>query len=523
MDAQWEPSQVRYVVALRDHWTPIALIVAVTVLAATVFSFTATKRYQASADLFVTPVDPADTSYIGLSVLRTDSDPTRSVVTAARFVTTPQTIAIAERRLGADLRKSVTVVPVGQADIVSIEGHAHTAAGAALIANTFAAATLTARTADLHRQVAAASDAISAQLQALRKQHAENSPAAAALSQRLAGLVGLAGQPDPTLHLLSAAQVPSSPTWPRPLLSIVIAALASLLLAVGVTIGLEVLSERIDHEEELLFGLQLPILARVPRASRSEIRGYFSGVQLLPGSIWEAFRGLRANLMLTGEAGVPKVILFTSAMPEEGKSFAAATFAVSLAQSGLQVILVDGDLRRPSIGSLFGISPAEGGFRAMYEAREAQRIAPHLIDVASTPGLRLLLAAPQSVDRIDLLEFRRVDAMLTRLRDNADVVIIDSSPLVDVADALTLAARADAVLVAVRLGHTRRDKLDELRRILDRQNISLTGVVMTLRERARSSSYYGQDHSLKTATSRAAFRSLSAVATSRRSRSNTEA
>jgi non-specific protein-tyrosine kinase len=191
--------------------------------------------------------------------------------------------------------------------------------------------------------------------------------------------------------------------------------------------------------------------------------------------------------------------VFTSAMPEDGKSFASATFAVSLASSGLRVVLVDGDLRRPSIGTIFGISSSEGGFRAMYEGRRAQRDAPQLFDVPTTPGLRLLLATPQSVDRIDLLEFRRLDAMLSRLRDEADVVIIDSSPLVDVADALTLAARADAVLVAVRIGHTSRDKLSELRGILDRHQVPLTGLVVTRRERARTDDYYGRERFVKRA------------------------
>jgi Mrp family chromosome partitioning ATPase/capsular polysaccharide biosynthesis protein len=501
VNGQGEPSQVRYLEALRDHWKAIALVVGVAVLGAAVFSLAATKRYQASADLLVTAVDPSASAFIGISILRNDSgDPTRSVITAARFVTTPETIKIAAKRLGADLSNSVKVIPVGQADIVSIQGSAATAAGAALIANTFAEATIEARTADLHTQVAAAIKQISTQLRALQKQHEANGVTGVALSQRLASLDGVTGQPDPTLHVLSAAQVPGSPVWPRPLLSILIAALASLLLAVGVAIGLELLSGSIEHEEELLFVQHLPILARVPRASRSEIGDYYAGKRPMPGAIWEAFRGLRANLMLAGETELPRVIVVTSAMPEDGKSFAAATFGVSLAGSGLRVVLVDGDLQRPSIGRIFGVSTSEGGFRAMYEGSNARRDAPQLLDVPNTPGLRLLLATPHSVDRIDLLEFRRVDAMLSRLRDEADVVIIDSSPLVDVADALTLAARADAVLVAVRIGHTSRDKLNELRRILDRHNVPLTGLVVTRRERAsRADSYYGRDRFIHTA------------------------
>ena len=325
MNGQGEPSQVRYLEALRDRWKPIALVVGVAVLGAAIFSFAAPKRYQASADLLVTPVDPSASAYIGISILRNDSgDPTRSVITAARFVTTPETIKIAAKGLGADLSNSVKVIPVGQADIVSIEGKADTAAGAALIATTFAEATIEARTADLHTQVAAAMTQISSQLKALQKQNQANGVTGVALRQRLAGLAGLAGQPDPTLHLLSAAQVPGSPVWPRPVLSILIAALASLLLAIGVAIGLELLSGRLEHEEELLFVQHLPILARVPRASRSEIVDYYAGKRPMPGAIWEAFRGLRANLMLAGETQeLPRVIVVTSAMPEDGKSFAA--------------------------------------------------------------------------------------------------------------------------------------------------------------------------------------------------------
>src|SRR5439155_6495532 len=118
------------------------------------------------------------------------------------------------------------------------------------------------------------------------------SPEAYALQARLGALAGLVGTPDPTLQVLSQAVTPTSSVWPRPVLSIAVALVASLLLGMGIAIALELVSPRVNQEEELVLTQRLPILARVPRASRRIIQRYLAGLEPLPGELREAYRTL---------------------------------------------------------------------------------------------------------------------------------------------------------------------------------------------------------------------------------------
>jgi receptor protein-tyrosine kinase len=307
----------------------------------------------------------------------------------------------------------------------------------------------------------------------------------------VATLTSLLGASDPTLQLLTPAEPPSLPAWPRPKLSIAVAFMAALLLGIGLAVARELGSPRVDREEELLFVQRLPILARVPRVNRTRVLGDLTGRKPVPGAVWEAFRTLRANLAFTEHGGkeFPQTILITSAMPAEGKTFAAVNLATAIAASGQRVVLVDGDLRRPSLSALFGIRAPDAGFVDLVTGDSPVELP--LIPAPDIPNLQLVLATPHEAELIDLLEFRRVEHMLNDLKKAADVIIIDSSPLTEVADALTLADAADVVLVAVRLGHTRRDQLNELRRMLERRGAVIAGLVVTTKESPRKRSYYG--------------------------------
>ena len=483
----------RYITALREHWLLIVGVTLAAVAAAAVYSFTAPKAYEAKSELLVTPVSSSDDMFFGLDTLReSTSNPDGSVLVVARLVETADVARAVAARLGGDrgaLLESVEVKPVTQANIVTITATATTASRAADVANAFANETIALQTAKFQRQLGDLIERLSDQLRAIPAAQ-RGSTEAADLRARLATLRLLVGDKDPTLEVFTRAAPPASAAWPRPVLSIGVALLAGLLLGLGAALGLEFGDPRIKHEDELVFGQRLRILTRVPRLLQAEARDYLAARRPLPEHAWEAWRTLRATLATAGrDGGFPRTILVTSATPGEGKTMTAANLSIVLAAGGLRVVLVDADLRRPMLGTVFGVPTPSTALADLVKNDDVE------VSLVRAPGhgdrLRLLLGRVDDADLVDHLDPRRIERVLAQVREEADVVVIDSPALTEVADALTLADAAEAVVVAVRLGHTRRDRLNELRRLLSQRGVALTGVVVTSRKRgARQSHYY---------------------------------
>lgn len=504
---------VRYLVALREHWLLIAGLVAAAVAIAAAYAFTATERYEATADVLIQPVNGNDDLFVGLPVLSGGSIDARPVVTAARQAATPEVADAVARRIGGTrggLLASISVSPLSQASILALTGKSSNPLRAAQISNAFANEFIARRDAEFERALQVKIRTLYAQVRPLPSTQ-RDSPRATALLSTLGSLQALVGTGDPSVALSSRAVVPGAPVWPRPALSIAVAFIAALLLGTGIAVALELVSPRVTREDELQFGHRLSILARVPRMRKSIVRGNLTGRTQLPGDVREAYRTLRANLTSSSftagarEERFPQLILVTSAIPGEGKTMTSVNLAKTLAGGGVRTILVDGDLRRPMVATVFGVPAGRIGFADLLAGRAT--IDEGLI---SAPGygdeLRLLLASPEQAALIDLMEPRRVERVLAEMRLEADVVVIDSPPLTEVADALTLADEADAVVVAVRLGRTRRDRLTELRRMLAQRGIFPAGVVVTGRRGSRRSYYYGASDRQPPRTPRASLR-----------------
>jgi capsular exopolysaccharide synthesis family protein len=485
-----------YVAALRAHWPLVALIVVLAVGGAIAYVSTATKKFEAEADILVSPVEEADPNFVGFSLLRVSNDSSRSIITAARLIKTPRVAEAVKDALDlpgsrASVLDSVAVTPISQADIVSVVGSAPTATGAAELANAFANQTVALRTAVFQEELRTAVAHVRSQL-ASQPASQRDSPFTAALQARLGTLTGLVGQPDPTLRVVTPAVPPEVQSWPRPVLSVAVALLASTLLGVGLAIALELLGPKIAREDELLLSQRLPVLARVPRMTRQRMRAYLLGKAPLPPDVREAYRTLRANLATGGgrDAAATKVVVVTSATPSEGKTMTAMNLAITLAAGGQRTILVDADLRRPMVGTVFGVAAQGPGFAEVLTGKSKIKSALRL-----APGydkLGLLLAAPEHAGLVDLMDPAAVARVVDELRLCAEVVVFDTPPLTEVADALAIAEEADIVLLAVRLGHSRRDRLAELRRTLARHGIAPAGFVVTTRARARNRGYgYG--------------------------------
>lgn len=188
----------------------------------------------------------------------------------------------------------------------------------------------------------------------------------------------------------------------------------------------------------------------------------------------EAYRSLRTNLEFSSLDKPLRTMIVTSAAPEEGKSTVLANLAVVMAQAGKHVILVDCDLRRPSLHELFGISNHTGLTTALLD--EAAAELP--LRETGVPGLRLLPSGPLPPNPAELLDSRRMAELIETLRNQADIVLFDAPPVIAVADAAILASKVDGVLLVINAGVTKREHAQRAKAALERVNARLVGTVL---------------------------------------------
>lgn len=200
----------------------------------------------------------------------------------------------------------------------------------------------------------------------------------------------------------------------------------------------------------------------------------------------EAYRALRTNIQFSSLDRKLRTLLATSTVPDEGKTTTIANLAVTMAQAEQRVILVDCDLRRPTLHTLFGLPNEEGLTTLMLQ--EGGRIPAQQTEV---PGLLVLTSGPQPPRPADVLGSRRMESVIDYLRQHADVVLFDTPPVTAVTDAVVLATKVDGVLLVFRAGTTKRDRARESRRLLDKVNANIVGVVLTDLKGEESYTYYG--------------------------------
>ncbi|MBM7841715.1 polysaccharide biosynthesis tyrosine autokinase [Herpetosiphon giganteus] len=187
----------------------------------------------------------------------------------------------------------------------------------------------------------------------------------------------------------------------------------------------------------------------------------------------EAYRTLRTNIQFSSIERKLHTILVTSSVPDEDKSLALANLAVTFAQAEQRVIVLDCDLRRPSLHSLFGVSNDRGLSQAMSQNSDLSLLKTEV------DGLQMLPAGATPPSPADLLSSKRFDSVLRDLKQQADIVLIDAPPVLAASDAALLATKVDGVVLVTRAGKTRRDSAREAVALLQRVNAHLVGVVLT--------------------------------------------
>jgi capsular exopolysaccharide synthesis family protein len=477
----------RYVEILRERWVLIVGTVIVTTLIAVAYVVTATKTYDATANILVTPVTGSDPVQTSLGMLRESNDPTRDVQTASQLIANLEVASRVAKKLddgrtAEEVLSEISAEPVANSNFVSVVASSTSPAEAQNLANVFAEAAVQEQTANLHQEI----NERLPRLEAIARTEGAGAEAVEtgglSVAGQIAELKALQSGPDPTMRIQTRAVEPGGPSSPKKKLSIIAGIIAGLIIGIGGAFALQVLDPRLRREAQLRRLYRLPVLARVPLARGSR------GKPLAPGKgspyVDEAYRTLRATLTRMRhrptDDGVERgrVILVTGSAPVEGKTTSAVNLAASLAQLGKRVILIEGDLRRPSLGTVFNLEPTVGVVSVLID--RAQLDASLLETPTYGPGLRLLLAEPdyRAGWVTDLFSTPAGAALIEEAKSLADYVVIDSPPLNEVVDGLPLASAADDVLIVARLGRTRLDKLQELGELLDENGIVPSGFIL---------------------------------------------
>ncbi|MDQ3103063.1 MAG: AAA family ATPase [Actinomycetota bacterium] len=477
----------RYVETIRERIWLVVLCSAALAGAALVYGFVVDSVYEARADLLITPVPADSVTLTSLGLLRESFDPAREIDTATQLVTTTAVAElvddeVADGRTPGELLELVEALPVAQSNIVALTAEGSSSDAASELANGFAAAAIEQRTEALYARI----DEV---LPDLRDQ-LEELPVDSLTAQEVAAQVGeletLRAGDDPTVSLATPASPPESASSPKRLLLVVGAGLVGLTLGVLATFALRLLDPRLRREEQLRELFQLPVLARVPN-ERSRSKQPL-GREKLSAAAAEAYRTLRATLVAGRSRSGPTSILITGPSAAGGKTTTAINLATALAVAGKSVILIETDLRRPSIAGVFGIETEQGLVSVLLEESTLDEA---LISIDTDGGsLRLLLADATGPSVAELIALPMTRQLVDDAKDIADYVVLDSPPLTEVIDALPLVGHVDEVVIVLRLGHSNLRQTKELGELIAGAGGRPAGVALLGVERRGSDYYY---------------------------------
>jgi len=294
-----------------------------------------------------------------------------------------------------------------------------------------------------------------------------------------------------TVSLWQPATAPEEPVSPRPLLNTVLGALAGGLVALLGVALIIYLDDRITDIEDVPRRLEAAPLGQVRLHEHPETIAGKLFVREEPHSPEaEAIRGIRTNVLFTGVDRRPRSLVVTSALPGEGKSVLSANLALAFAEAGTPVVLLDADLRRPSQHRLFRVSGATGLTTLLTEPTAPAELARYRV----SPQLTVIPSGPLPPNPAELLASGRMSALLQQLAGLAEngLVIVDTSPVLAVADPVALSTKVEGTIVVMDSSRTRVASARRALASLERVHAHLVGVVLN-KLTEREASYYRYD------------------------------
>jgi capsular exopolysaccharide synthesis family protein len=472
---------------LRRRGWIVLLCVVVAAGAAYVYAKRQDPKYEASANLLLRDPPPvAGLGVFGTPTPNTAPDREALVMSGtikARAVKdlTPK---LAGRAAAAAAVADAKASSASESDAVRITGSAGDGKTAALVANTIAEQNIAQRKASSVAKIRRAQTVARRTLARLQV-GGVNPQKINAINQArytLQVLDQAEGVQDGDADILQRASVPSVPASPKPGRSAVIGGFAGLLLGLALALVREQLDRRLRGPQDLGDMMDLPVLANVP-TSRALASNAGKGVEGLPAAEREAFQMLRANLRFLDTDRELQSVVVTSAASGDGKTTVALNLAMADASVGRNVLLIEADMRRPSIGTVLGLQGTRG--LASYLADDDVKLADviHRVPVTqasngSAPlGMDVVLSGEIPRNPSALINSERMRSLIGEAEAAYDLVVIDTSPVGIVADAIPLMSEASAVIVVSRVGRVTSVEANALRNQLERIDAPAFGLV----------------------------------------------
>jgi capsular exopolysaccharide synthesis family protein len=323
--------------------------------------------------------------------------------------------------------------------------------------------------------------------------------------------VVLAGMPN-NITVTDYANTPDEPVGPNRLLGISLALILSLALGVGLALLLEYLDNTVRSVEDVERRLHLPALGVIPAVKELGRRGLLGGLRgggLQPiggdvndqpellinadprSQLAEAYRHLRTSVLLSTAGRAPKTLLVTSSQPAEGKTTTAINVAVSLAQTGAKVLIIDADMRRPRLHSLFGLNNNLGLSSILATDMSDAEIA-NVAEWHESSQLHVITSGPIPPNPAELIGSEQMRRLIDALSAAYTHIVVDSPPVGSVTDGVLIASMVDGVLLVVHGGRSSRDIVRRSRRLLSEVGAKIFGVVLNNVELRPHDYYYNQ-------------------------------
>lgn len=518
---------VDYLRVIRERAWVIVLSIVVVVGAALAMSFTSTPTYRATSQI-VFQTNTLDRTLFGAQVFG-DANQPRSLETAAKLVKVPQVAEAVKKQLASPLSSAqlLSMIEVNTSSIdnlVQIEATGTDPATVTDVSNAFAQQFVLLRKNADQSTIAAAAQLVKEQLDRLTSTTstipttssttgstdsstttttAAWADYAASLWDKYQNLQILEAMQTGGFTIVQEAVEPSAPFSPQPTRNGIMAVAIGLVLGLGLAFLLNHLDKRVKDLKSLEHYVSAPVLATIPlaggrwrRRGRKESKaiGFARDPWLL-----ESFRALRSSLeYLDIDSGTNgnknKKFLITSGLPGEGKSATAINLSLSLALAGNRVVLVECDLRQPSIARYLELRK-ESGLSTVLTEKTTLNDALQVVDVLAfvppaireravvgdgLPGggdLRCLTSGPIPPNPAEILSSKRVESVLQQIAGECDFLVIDTPPVLSVADALILSPKVDGVLIQARMHWATREELQETSEQLRRSGGRVIGVV----------------------------------------------
>lgn len=483
----------------RRKWVVIAVMLLLLGLALGI-AFTTTPLYQATATLiYEMPLNvsnPLSGTYVDATQLETELNSVASVIAS------PDLIARADERLKADeiaVGYSVTVAPeektgTNTGSTISIAGVSPIASLAARAANAYAAAFTEYRKTQAQKQVGLARQAIQNQIDGFETAESRQSAEYLTLLQRLQDLQILEMTVTGNFRVLVPATIPSAPFSPNPSRSGAMGLAAGLVVGIALALLLEQFDTRVRTQEEVSAIVDMAVIGAIRRLPSKRLQAQPLMVLADPrGLAAEAIRKVRSNLEFANVDGDLKSLVVTSALQHEGKSLTVCNLALSLAAAGRRVVLVDGDLRRPRVHAYLNLVNREGvstvvtGKTELHEALRPLKVGPWLTDpagpgateqVASGECLHVLTSGALPPNPAEIIASKSFAAMIAKLRQDFDLVIVDSPAVLAVGDTAAIARFVDGLIFLVDLERAKRPILEEAARQIGQMPCRKVGLVV---------------------------------------------